>query len=73
MTQSVCQTPHSIPMIAERGSLMSRIATMIAVAHQRNALRHLDPHLLDDIGLSEAEVAQETSRPLWDVPAFWRK
>lgn len=73
MAQSICQNPNCIPMIEERGNIITRIRAMIVVARQRNALRNLDPYLLDDIGLTEAQAAQEINRPIWDVPAFWRK
>lgn len=50
-----------------------RLVTMIAVARQRRALRNLDDHLLCDIGVSSRDAAREASRPIWDVPANWRK
>lgn len=54
-------------------SITSRLATMIAVARQRRALRNLDDHLLHDIGVSNRDAAREAGRPMWDVPANWRK
>ena len=54
-------------------SVTSRLAAMIAVARQRRALRNLDDHLLCDIGVSDQEAAREADRPVWDVPANWRK
>ena len=32
---------------------------------QRRALRHLDPHLLRDIGLTEQAAAVEAEKPFW--------
>jgi len=36
------------------------------LARQRRALAALDDHMLKDIGLSRAAVAQETGRWFWD-------
>ena len=44
------------------------------IAHtQRQKLAVLDDHALADIGLTRAQAAAEASRPLWDVPANWRR
>ncbi|MGZ9811092.1 DUF1127 domain-containing protein [Pseudoroseicyclus sp. H15] len=51
-------------------------AGIVAVMHglwlQRRALASLDQARLDDLGLSQADVAREAERPFWDVPATWR-
>lgn len=39
------------------------------VARQRRELAGLDARLLRDIGLTEADVARETARSFWDIPA----
>jgi len=41
---------------------------MVAVWRQRRALAALDPARLSDLGLTEAEVLRESSRPAWDLP-----
>jgi uncharacterized protein YjiS (DUF1127 family) len=33
--------------------------------HQRRALRHLDDHLLRDIGISRQEALKEARKPFW--------
>jgi uncharacterized protein YjiS (DUF1127 family) len=45
---------------------------MIAVARQRRALAALPPERLDDIGLTIEEARTEATKPLWDVPNYWR-
>ncbi|MGR3757654.1 MAG: DUF1127 domain-containing protein [Tranquillimonas sp.] len=42
------------------------------VRRQRLALSRLDPHLLDDIGVSRDDADDEAGRPFWDAPATWR-
>jgi uncharacterized protein YjiS (DUF1127 family) len=41
------------------------------LARQRHALRHLDPKILDDIGITREQALREADRPTWDVPAHW--
>lgn len=45
--------------------LWSRLAAWNAVRRQRLALSRLTPELLDDIGLTEAEVRRETAKWPW--------
>jgi len=44
---------------------------MLGTWRQRQALGQLDDHMLKDIGLTEADVTKESSRPIWDVPTHW--
>lgn len=57
---------------ARRFTLLSTLLSMFAVARQRKQLADLDAHLLRDIGISEQDLSNEISRPLWDVPQNWR-
>jgi uncharacterized protein YjiS (DUF1127 family) len=41
------------------------------VARTRRALKHLDDHLLADVGLSRDDAEAEARRPLWDAPSHW--
>ena len=43
-------------------------ALMIKVWSERRALARLDESRLEDLGLSSAKAAQETARPIWDLP-----
>lgn len=38
------------------------------LAEQRRRLAMLDEHALKDLGLSRADVLQESERPFWDDP-----
>jgi len=52
--------------------LWQRLRTMAALARQRRDLARLDDHLRRDIGLDEPEIEVEISRPVWDIPSWWR-
>ena len=54
-----------------RVGLLARLAAWRAVRRQRADLSRLDDYRLEDIGLTRADVARETARPLWDVPERW--
>jgi uncharacterized protein YjiS (DUF1127 family) len=54
-----------------RASLRDRLRLALAIRRQRRRLTELDPHLLRDIGLSDADVRLEANRPFWDVPQHW--
>ncbi|MCB2111081.1 MAG: DUF1127 domain-containing protein [Defluviimonas sp.] len=68
-------TPQTLPLplaLADRlGSVVHRVAEQVTTAHQaarsRRALARLEPHRLDDIGVSESARARELARPFWNV------
>ena len=43
----------------------SILLTWQARAHERQALRTMEPRLLRDMGLSEADVLSEARKPFW--------
>ncbi|WP_299730159.1 DUF1127 domain-containing protein [uncultured Tateyamaria sp.] len=49
------------------------LLTMLSVWRSRRALAQLDSRALDDIGISAKRAQTEASKPIWDVPATWRK
>ena len=51
------------------GTLLTTLMKAWQVARERRALRHVDPHILKDIGLTQEQAAIEASRPIWDLPA----
>jgi uncharacterized protein YjiS (DUF1127 family) len=61
---------------APRSGLLARVQHLLslglATRRHRRALLKLEPHLLRDIGLTEADARAEASRPFWDVPSHWR-
>lgn len=52
--------------------LPAALARAARLRRSRAALRRLAPHLLRDIGLSEAEAEAEARRPVWDAAPHWR-
>ncbi|MBV0913887.1 DUF1127 domain-containing protein [Rhodobacteraceae bacterium ASV31] len=55
-----------------RQSVLAYLGAALHTYRQRRALARLDDAALRDIGLSQAEAATESSRPIWDVPGYWR-
>lgn len=53
--------------------VMAAFRGAFAARKQRHDLRRLDPHLLDDIGISARDAEAEATRPLWDVPRHWQR
>ncbi len=49
------------------------VADAHAAWRQRRALARLDDAALKDIGVSATDAAREARRPIWDVPAHWRR
>lgn len=43
----------------------------VAAWRQRRALERLDANARRDLGLTRADVARESARPVWDVPQSW--
>lgn len=72
------KTAASLPLVAGLGlsprpSLGKRIMTMLTLRRSRLDLAHLSDDQLRDIGLTRDQVAAEIARPIWDVPANWRR
>lgn len=55
------------------GAVLRRLVRLRMVAAERAALRRLDAHLLDDIGLTPDAAEAELARPFWDAPDGWRR
>ena len=53
-------------------SIGHRIGTFLAIARQRRELAALDPHMLDDIGVTRSEAVTESRKALWNAPYHWR-
>lgn len=50
-----------------RLNILQWIGIARSVARQRRALRDLDRHQLQDLGISAAAAEKEANRPLWDL------
>lgn len=59
--------------ILPRPRWLERLMTVFDVRRTRLDLARLTDAQLRDIGLTREEVADEMQRPLWDVPANWRR
>ncbi len=57
------------PTRSARWSLLS----LWSLHRQRSRLADLDADRLDDLGLARIEAVAEAARPVWDVPAHWRR
>ena len=73
MTTYTTPTHFADPARTSRFSVLAFIAMAIAARKQRTALKNLDEAKLRDLGLTAAEAEAEASRPIWDVPASWRR
>lgn len=45
--------------------LLARLRHLRQRHHSRRQLRCLDPHLLEDIGISRADALREADKPFW--------
>jgi uncharacterized protein YjiS (DUF1127 family) len=67
-------TTHSACSVAPRTrshTLASRLMAVLDVWRSRHHLSRLEPHMLNDLGISESQARKEAKRPIWDVPAHW--
>ena len=46
---------------------------LTSLYRQRVSLGKLEPHMLDDIGITCDMARREAERPVWDVPQSWRR
>lgn len=61
---------HSAPGVRP-SRLLGHLIALMALGRSRRRLRHLDDHLLRDIGLTRAEAMRESARPVWNAPDHW--
>lgn len=47
--------------------------TLVDLWKSRRALARLDQSALNDIGIDAAHALKESAKPVWDVPATWRR
>ena len=51
---------------------LSYLRRLMALRQQRLALRKLDAHQLNDLGISPRDAAIEAAKPIWNVPSHWQ-
>ncbi len=57
---------RSMPLIARVQNVLKQVAARWLERHRtRQKLRHLDDHMLRDIGLTSDAVWNETAKPFW--------
>ena len=67
---SLTSTHAARPSFSRFLTVLHRLFT---IDRERRSLRHLDDHLLRDIGLTREQADEEAARPFWDAPAAWRQ
>ncbi|MDJ1016306.1 MAG: DUF1127 domain-containing protein [Paracoccaceae bacterium] len=65
-------TLPSVPSVSLTG-LFALVSLIDSTFRQRQTLKSLDDHLLKDLGLTREMAEAEAGRPVWDVPARWRR
>ncbi|MEO0485826.1 MAG: DUF1127 domain-containing protein [Pseudomonadota bacterium] len=65
--------PSALTTPRNRPAKTPTLWTLLTLARSRADLRKLDARGLQDIGLTAEDARTEADRPLWDVPAAWRR
>lgn len=75
MAYSIAALPRAVALGPLRSvrSVGAVVTRLLSAQRQRQKLRDLPDHLLDDIGLTRREALEEAAKPVWDVPGFWRR
>ena len=71
MTTCTTNIQKNAPRNVARPSIPQWLIAAFSVRKQRKSLSNLDPHLLNDIGLTRETAEREVKRKLWDVPQHW--
>ncbi len=50
------------------GHTLNTVLAAFRIARERKALADLDPRMLEDIGVTEAQAQRESGRAFWDLP-----
>ena len=73
MSSCTTNTVASRPTLPARLAMVSLIGLAFAARRQRKALKALEDEALSDLGLTRTEAEAEANKPIWDVPASWRR
>ena len=63
MTQLVSRRPVAASNFGI--TLFSRVFNALELYRQHKALAKMDVHQLDDLGLTQADIARELRKPIW--------
>ncbi|MGI9395208.1 MAG: DUF1127 domain-containing protein [Boseongicola sp.] len=72
MSTQVKTTPLYAPR-SRQTSVTAWLLAALANRRSRSDLLSLEPHMLNDVGLTSAEAISEGKRPVWDVPGHWMR
>lgn len=61
------------PAMRPRRSFFALVSDVFALHEQRGRLADLDDAMLRDIGLTRGQAISEARRPIWDIPANWKR
>lgn len=64
-------TARYAPLARRRSGALTLLVALYATWQQRKVLSELEPHLLDDIGVTKNMADREANRPVWDIPSHW--
>ena len=63
---ATCNRPN-----ARKTGILARLVAWNRLWIQRQTLKDLDSHMLDDIGVTQKDARTESKRPSWDAPDQW--
>ena len=67
----ISDTSHCRPLKARKTGILARLVAWNRLWMARQTLKDLEPHLLDDIGVTRKDAEKEARRPSWDAPDQW--
>lgn len=63
--------PWTAMSLPRRKGMLSRIDAGYRLWREREDLANLEPRMLRDLGITEADVVREKARAVWDAPGWW--
>ena len=73
MTMITNTSTCKVSCAPKRKGFLARIMSWNRLWVERQTLKTLDPHLLNDIGVTEKAARREAGRPSWDAPDQWMR
>ena len=64
---------RSAPISLKSRGILGWLVSFQAAWRERKHLSELDAAARHDIGLSEADIVRELSRPMWNAPHHWMR
>ncbi|MEL7149990.1 MAG: DUF1127 domain-containing protein [Pseudomonadota bacterium] len=74
LNKSTTSLPNRFPLSRHtRPGVLRVVLQALSIWRERQDLKALDAHLLNDLGLTRSDVETETVRPVWDAPNRWMR